>query len=97
MIILIIIITIIITIIDYTRVAHEYQYTPNLLPLVKVSLFFCSYSNSFCRLMALDGVHWYWYWYVLMLVLVQALELLRGSGIVTGTGHSWWWSWWRSW
>ena len=28
-------------------------------------------------------------------VLVQALELLRGSGIVTGTGHSWWWSWWR--
>ena len=32
---------------------------------------------------------------VLMLVLVQALELLRHSGIVTGTGHSWWWSWWR--
>ena len=32
---------------------------------------------------------------VLMLVLVQALELLRHSGIVTGTGHSRWWSWWR--
>ena len=31
-----------------TRVAHKYQYTPNLLPLVKVSLvFFCSYSNQF--------------------------------------------------
>ena len=39
--------------------------------------------------------HWYWYWYVLMLALVQALQLLRGSGIVTGAGHSWWWSWWR--
>ena len=33
-IILIINVTIIITIIVYTRVAHEYQYTPNLRPLV---------------------------------------------------------------
>ena len=32
--ILIINVTIIITIIVYTRVAHEYQYTPNLRPLV---------------------------------------------------------------
>ena len=37
-IILIINVTIIITIIVYTRVAHEYQYTPNLRPLVLAPL-----------------------------------------------------------
>jgi len=74
-----------------TRVAHEYQYTPNLLlPLVKVSLgLFCSYSNSFCRLMALDGVHWYWYWYVLMLGAWSAHQPLRtASEIDTHSTYS---------
>ena len=73
-----------------TRVAHEYQYTPNLLPLVKVSLgVLCSYSNSFCRLMALDGVHWYWYWYVFMLGAWSAHQPLRtASEIGTHSTYS---------
>ena len=73
-----------------TRVAHEYQYTPNLLPLVKVSLgVLCSYSNSFCRLMALDGVHWYWYWYGLMLGAWSTHQPLRtASEIDTHSTYS---------
>ena len=65
------VIIIIINIIVYTRVAHEYQCTPNLRPLVKTNFAFfvptpIHFADSWLWTVCTGtgtGTCWCWYWY----------------------------------